>query len=89
MRTGKDRVQLESINQLIEVGNARVAPGCLMRGDSDGVIAIPVAHEDEVLDLAEDIQSAEERIREAVMTGVRLDEARRQHRYHHLQRRQK
>jgi regulator of RNase E activity RraA len=89
MRTGKDRVQLESINQLIEVGNARIAPGCLMRGDSDGVVAIPLAEEDKVLELAEGIQSAEERIREAVMGGVRLDEARRQHRYHHLQRGQK
>jgi regulator of RNase E activity RraA len=89
MRTGKDRVQLDSINQPIEVGNARVSPGCLMRGDSDGVIAIPTAYEDEVLDLAEAIQAAEERIRESVMGGQRLDEARRQHRYHQLQQRQK
>jgi regulator of RNase E activity RraA len=86
MRTGKDRVQLESINQLIEVGSARVAPGCLIRGDCDGVIAIPLTQEDEVLDLAEDIQSAEERIRKSVMGGMRLDEARRRHRYHQLQR---
>ena len=86
MRTGKDRVQLESVNQLIEVGNARVAPGDLLRGDSDGVVALPAVHEDEVLDLAESIQAAEERIRESVMGGLRLDEARRQHRYHQLQR---
>jgi regulator of RNase E activity RraA len=86
MRTGKDRVQLESVNQLIEVGGARVAPGYLMRGDSDGVIAIPLAHEDEVLDLAEEIQAAEERIRQSVLGGLRLDEARQRNRYHHLQR---
>jgi regulator of RNase E activity RraA len=86
MRTGKDRVQLDSINQAVEVGNARVAPGYLMRGDSDGIIAIPAAREDEVLDLAEGIQAAEERIRESVMGGMRLDEARRRHRYHQLQR---
>jgi regulator of RNase E activity RraA len=89
MRTGKDRVQLDYVNQVIEVGNARVASGCLMRGDSDGVIAIPLTHEDEVLDLAEDIRSAEERIRESVMGGLRLDEARRRYRYHQLQRGQK
>jgi regulator of RNase E activity RraA len=86
MRTGKDRVQLESVDQLIEVGSARITPGCLMRGDSDGVIAVPRAHEDAVLDLAEGIQAAEERIRQAVMGGMRLDEARRQNRYHQLQR---
>lgn len=86
MRTGKDRVQLESINQLIEVGSARVAPGYLMRGDSDGVIAIPLAHEDAVLDLAEEIQAAEARIRASVMGGLRLDEARQRNRYHLLQR---
>jgi regulator of RNase E activity RraA len=86
MRTGKDRVQLDSINQPIEVGNARVAPGYLVRGDSDGVIAIPSSREEEVLDLAEAIQAAEERIRESVVGGMRLDEARRRHRYHQLQR---
>jgi 4-hydroxy-4-methyl-2-oxoglutarate aldolase len=86
MRTGKDRVQLESINTLIEVGHARVEPGNIMRGDSDGVIAIPAAHEGTVLDLAETIQAAEERIRESVSGGLRLDEARRQQDYHQLQR---
>jgi regulator of RNase E activity RraA len=86
MRTGKDRVQLEAVNRLVEVGNARVEPGNLMRGDSDGVISIPSSREGEVLDLAEQIQAAEERIRLAVSGGLRLDEARRQHGYHQLQR---
>ena len=86
MRTGKDRVQLEAVNKLIEVGSARVDKGCLMRGDSDGVIAIPLTHEAEVLDLAEKIQAAEERIRESVLAGRRLDESRKEHGYHHLQR---
>jgi 4-hydroxy-4-methyl-2-oxoglutarate aldolase len=88
MRTGKDRVQLEAINTLIEVGHSRVEPGNIMRGDSDGVIAIPAAHEEAVLDLAEAIQAAEERIRESVTGGLRLDEARRQQGYHQLQRSQ-
>ena len=38
-----------------------------------------------MLDAAEAIQAAEDRIREACRGGLRLDEARRMHRYHQLQ----
>jgi 4-hydroxy-4-methyl-2-oxoglutarate aldolase len=51
------------------------------------VINIPREHEDEVLGLAEEIERAENQIRAAVRSGMRLDEARRQFRYHQLQRR--
>jgi 4-hydroxy-4-methyl-2-oxoglutarate aldolase len=85
MRTGKDRVQLEATQVVINIGDARVRPGDLLRGDSDGVIAIPQAREDEVLEVAEGIEAAEARIRAAVKSGVRLDEARRQQGYHRLQ----
>jgi 4-hydroxy-4-methyl-2-oxoglutarate aldolase len=85
MRTGKDRVQLEATQVVINIGDARVCPGDLLRGDSDGVVAIPQAREDEVLDVAENIEAAEARICEAVKAGVRLDEARRQQGYHKLQ----
>jgi regulator of RNase E activity RraA len=49
------------------------------------VIVIPREHEHAVLDTAEQIEAAEEAIRAAVRGGMRLDEARRQHRYHQLQ----
>lgn len=85
MRTGKDRVSLEATQVIVNVGDARVHPGDILRGDSDGVIVIPQDREDEVLDLAESIDAAEGRIREAVLSGVRLDDARRQQGYHSLQ----
>jgi 4-hydroxy-4-methyl-2-oxoglutarate aldolase len=85
MRTGKDRVQIEASQVPVNIGNARVAPGDLLRGDSDGVLVIPRAHEENVLNAAEQIQAAEDRIREAVRSGMRLDEARRQFKYHNLQ----
>lgn len=85
MRTGKDRVQVEAVNAPVNIGDARVAPGDLMRGDADGVVVIPREHEDKVLAVAEEIELAENRIREAVRGGMRLDEARRVHRYHQLQ----
>ncbi len=88
MRTGKDRVQVEASNSPVTIGNARAAPGDIVKGDSDGVIVIPRAHEEAVLAAAEEIHVAEERIRATVRNGTRLDDARKQFRYHQLQTRQ-
>ena len=85
MRTGKDRVQVEATGVPVNIGDVRVAPGDLLRGDADGVVVIPKDFEDRVLDVAESIEQAEEAIREAVRGGMRLDEARRQFKYHQLQ----
>lgn len=89
MRTGKDRVQVEGVNVPVNIGNARVRAGDLLRGDADGVVVIPQEHEDRVLAEAERIEEAENKIREAVRGGMRLDEARKLHRYHQLQTREK
>ena len=88
MRTGKDRVQVEATNVNVNIGDARVQPGDIVRGDADGVIVIPKQHEAQVLDTAETVERAENAIREAVRGGMRLDEARKQHRYHQLQTRE-
>lgn len=88
MRTGKDRVQLDATQVVVTIGDVRVSPGDIMRGDSDGVVAIPRDREDEVLDTAEEIDAAEGRIRDAIASGLRLDEARKQQQYHLLQRRE-
>ncbi|MEY4653983.1 MAG: hypothetical protein RI884_2564 [Pseudomonadota bacterium] len=88
MRTGKDRVQVEATGVPVNIGNARVAPGDIVKGDCDGVIVIPKEHEDRVLDTAEAIEAAEDQIRSAVRSGMRLDEARKQFKYHQLQTRE-
>jgi regulator of RNase E activity RraA len=85
MRTGKDRVQVEATNGPVNIGDARVNAGDLLRGDADGVIVIPKAHEDAVLAIAEEIDAVESRILAAVKSGMKLVEARRQHGYHQLQ----
>jgi 4-hydroxy-4-methyl-2-oxoglutarate aldolase len=85
MRTGKDRVQVESMNCAVNIGDARVLPGDILRGDGDGIIAIPRLHENEVLTVAEEIDATEEKIRHAVLEGMSLAEARRQFKYHQLQ----
>ena len=89
MRTGKDRVQVEATNGPVNIGDARVMPGDILRGDADGVIAIPRAHENDVLTAAEEIDAVEEKIRRAVIEGMRLSDARKQHKYHQLQKKTK
>ena len=85
MRTGKDRVQLDATNVIVSIGDARVAPGDILRGDADGVVVIPRQHEEEVVVIAEEIDAAEAAIRKSVRAGQRLDEARKEFGYHKLQ----
>lgn len=85
MRTGKDRVQLEGINVPIRLGPVRVVPGDIVRGDADGVVVLPAARASEILDIAEQIEVAEESIRELVRSGRTLREARKELGYHTLQ----
>jgi 4-hydroxy-4-methyl-2-oxoglutarate aldolase len=89
MRTGKDRVQVEAVNGPVNIGDARVNPGDILRGDADGVLVIPRAHEDAVLTAAEEIDAVELKIRNAVNEGKTLAEARKTLGYHQLQTRQK
>ena len=85
MRTGKDRVQLDAMQVSVNIGEARVSPGDILRGDADGVVVIPRQHEAAVLDAAEEIAVAEDAIRKAVRAGKRLTEARKEYGYHQLQ----
>jgi 4-hydroxy-4-methyl-2-oxoglutarate aldolase len=85
MRTGKDRVQVEATQVPVSIGDVRVCPGDLVRGDADGVVVIPRELEDKVLASAEEIQTAEDAIRESVRAGLSLRDARAKHRYHQLQ----
>ena len=88
MRTGKDRVQMTGIQVPVTIGQVRVRPGDILIGDGDGIVVVPRERETEVLEVASSIEATEERIREQVLRGVRLDEARRQLGYHNLQTRQ-
>ena len=85
MRTGKDRVQVEAVNAIVNIGDARVAPGDLLRGDADGVVVLPHAHQDAILAAGEEIGAIEQQIRASVAEGKTLAEARRQLGYHRLQ----
>ena len=85
MRTGKDRVQADGTNVPVSLGEVRVEPGDLVVGDADGVLVVPAGREAEVLGIAAEITEAEDRIRQEIEQGSRLDEARKRHRYFQLQ----
>jgi 4-hydroxy-4-methyl-2-oxoglutarate aldolase len=85
MKTGKDRVQVDQVQGPVSIGSARVRPGDLIVGDADGVVVIPRELEEKVLAIAEEIEAAETKIREAIKGGMSLREARQTFRYHSLQ----
>ena len=85
MRTGKDRVQIRDTNVPVTIGGAIVKPGDIIVGGADGVVALPQDREEEILDLAEEVERIEELIRDAIRAGKTLREARKEHAYHSLQ----
>jgi regulator of RNase E activity RraA len=85
MRTGKGRVDLAGVGDVISVGQTNVRPGDLIIGDSDGVVAVPSQRADEVLELVKEIAVAERRIRAAVDDGSPLAAARHEFHYFNLQ----
>ncbi|TQM09103.1 RraA family protein [Pseudonocardia kunmingensis] len=54
----------------IEIGGVAVAPGDLVFGDRDGVLVVPAAVEDEVLERALEKVSAENVVRQAIENGM-------------------
>lgn len=87
MRTGKDRVQAEAFEVPVSLGDVYVEPGDLLVCDADGVVAVPRARAQDVLNHALQIEHAEDAIRVALARGERLDTARRSSDYFRLQRR--
>ena len=86
MVTGKDRVMVQSVGEIVTVSGIQVRRGDLMMGDETGVLAIPHERADEVLSVAVEIEEAEQRILDALKSGSSIREARRAFRYNELQR---
>lgn len=88
MMTGKDRVMVEAMNVTVSIGKTQVKPGDILVGDDSGVVVVPWERAGEVLKLAQEIETAENQIEEAVRGGMTLTEAREKYRYHTLQSKQ-
>lgn len=85
MRTGKDRVEVDSVDVTVSLGDVPVRPGDIVMGTDDGVLVVPTEKEREVLEIATGIAEAEARIVADVKAGKRLVDARKSHGYHNLQ----
>lgn len=86
MRTGKDRVQVDAVNEPVNLGDVRVKPGDFLMGDQDGIVVVPAERALEVFQKALALHEAEEAIVKATLAGATLTQARTQASYHTLQR---
>lgn len=86
MRTGKDRVQVQSVNQPVSIGTVRVCARDIVVADANGVVIVPRARAAEVAACARQIESVEANIRALIAQGKTLKEARATLGYHSLQR---
>lgn len=85
MRTGKDRVQVQALNQPVSIGGARVCPRDIVVADANGVV-VPREHAREVAACARRIEAVEADIRALLDQGQTLKQARETLGYHQLQR---
>ncbi|NWD27259.1 RraA family protein [Pseudomonas yamanorum] len=86
MRTGKDRVEVASVNQPVSIGQARVCARDIVVADANGVVIVPRERAHEVAACARSIEAVEARIRALLDEGKSLREARAALGYHTLQR---
>jgi 4-hydroxy-4-methyl-2-oxoglutarate aldolase len=85
MMTGKDRVEIESVNTPISICDRQVRPADIVMADDSGVVIIPSSRELEILAIAEQIDAVEQRILKLLGQGLSLRDARKQEDYHRLQ----
>jgi regulator of RNase E activity RraA len=88
MRTGKDRVRLASVGEPVTLAGIEIHPGALVGADADGVVAVPAAAAEQVIEAAERIERTEAGIVAAARAGSTLRAARDRFGYHTLQTRQ-
>ncbi|GLB00976.1 hypothetical protein AtubIFM61612_011046 [Aspergillus tubingensis] len=89
MRTGKDRVQVGGVNESVCIGKVRVNPRDIVVADANGVVIVPRHRAREVAEVAQKIEKSEEGIREMIVGGASIGEAREKLGYHTLQRNEK
>ncbi|KAL4908062.1 hypothetical protein BDW74DRAFT_148528 [Aspergillus multicolor] len=86
MRTGKDRVQVDKVNEPVGIGRVRVQPRDIVVADANGVVVVPRVRAREVANVARGIEKSEEGVRELLADGASIAEARERMGYHTLQR---
>jgi 4-hydroxy-4-methyl-2-oxoglutarate aldolase len=85
MMTGKDRIEIESVNQPVSISGRQVRPDDIVLADDSGVVIIPASKEQQILTIAQEIEAVEQRILQGIASGGSLREVRTQLGYHTLQ----
>jgi len=70
----------------VMLADVRVCPGDLIVGDADGIVVVPRLRMKEVLTKALTTREVEEKILQAALEGMPLNDARKKFKYHTLQR---
>jgi len=81
MKSGKNRVRMKAHSVPVTVGATTIHPGDFVTADDNGVLAIPAANAQFVLERARQITEMEELVRDAVKNGTPLAKARQMHGY--------
>lgn len=85
MHTGKDRIETDTINGTVTIGQRQVRPGDIVIADDTGVVIVPAEKAEEVITIAREIEEAEEAIIKLITSGKTLREAREIRGYYTLQ----
>lgn len=85
MVTGKDRVTVDYVNRPVAISGVQVCPGDFILADDTGVVCVPDALAEKVVEIAESIEATEQAIIAEVKNGSTLRAAREKLGYHKLQ----
>ena len=75
MRTGKGRIVIESLQAAIVLGSIPVRTGDLLFGDDTGLVVVPAARAEEVLEHAHRIVKRDKAVGEAINGGATILDA--------------
>ncbi len=81
MRSGKNRVQKVGEQQPVVINDVVIHPGDIIFADDNGVLVIPQHLLTDIINKAENIKLTENSIKEAIKSGITLEQARKEYRY--------
>jgi len=85
MVTGKDRVYADRVNEPVSISGVQVRRGDLIVADDSGALCVPLEAAERALEIAREIDRAEQGIVARVRDGAALRDARAALHYHSLQ----
>ncbi len=71
----RNRQRVVDYDVIVEIGGVRIVPGDLIAADEDGIVVVPQVVENQVVQLAWDKVHAENRVRDAIISGMSATEA--------------